>query len=122
MNQMEAQLCYLRNCVFSQSQFRNFRNPFYNPALGDVKEKELKGRLQMEETNSRLDELTNQIRELEKARKQASAEIERKEQEIKNQKSQLKETENQLKREQETCERLKKIKQERDSGMTSVIP
>ena len=72
----------------------------------------------MEETNSRLDELTNQIRELEKARKQASAEIERKEQEIKNQKSQLKETENQLKREQETCERLKKIKQERDSGMT----
>ena len=36
-------------------------------SLGEVKEKELKGRLQIEETNSRLDELTNQNRELEKA-------------------------------------------------------
>ena len=78
-------------------------------SLGEIREREMKSRLQLEETQSRLDELTGQVKEAEKSRRQLNAEIERKEAEIRNQKSQLRETENNLKREQENNQRLKRV-------------
>ena len=84
-------------------------------SLGETREREMKTRLQLEEAQSRLDELTGQAKDAEKSRKQLGAELERKDAEIRNQKSQLRETEQQLKREQDTAIRLKKAKQERDT-------
>ena len=78
-------------------------------SLGEIREREMKTRLQLEESQSRLDELTGQVKEAEKSRRQLNAEIERKEAEIRNQKSQLRETENNLKREQDNNQRLKKV-------------
>lgn len=89
-------------------------------SLGEVREREMKTRLQLEEAQSRLDELTGTAKEAEKTRKQLQNELERKDAEIRNQKSQLRETEQQLKREQDNAIRLKKAKQERDTAIVDM--
>ena len=68
----------------------------------------------------RVDELSMAMKDSEKHQKNQNSEIERLRQENKSQKGNIKEAEDQVRRTEETIERLKKIKQEKDVAIGDI--